>query len=99
MARPRKGSSQSLLNQANRTIDDLLNDPETPVEVRARLAVKVCEWSREDLKQAAQVIELTAAREAELRQQGIDEWMASTAASMQAALERESLPNEAISPD
>lgn len=86
MARPRKGSSKSLQTKASATIDDLLNSQETPVEVRARLAVKVCEWNREDQKLEAQRIELTAAREAELRQEGVDRYLASLQATMQAAL-------------
>lgn len=86
MARPRRGSPEALANKANETIEALLNDPKSPPEVRARLAVKVAEWVREDRKLEAQVIRLTAAREAELKQQGVDEYMAELAKSMNAAM-------------
>ncbi len=92
MARPRKGSSKSLLTKASATIDDLLNDDKTPIEVRARLAVKVVEWNREDKKLENQQVELTAAREAELKQQGIQEYLASLSSAIDEAMRCEQQP-------
>lgn len=86
MARPRRGSPEALINQANEVIARLLNDPKSPAEVKARLAVKVAEWVREDRKLEAQQVKLTAAREAELREDGKQQYLASLSQQMEAAL-------------
>lgn len=86
MPRPRRGSPEALANKANETIEALLNDPKSPPEVKARLAVKVAEWVREDRRLEAQKIRLTAARERELKQQGVDEYMAQISQQVSAAM-------------
>ena len=76
MPRPRNDSPKSLLSEAHSTIAALLRDEKTPPEVKARLSLKVVDWCREDARSEGLKIELTAAREAELKAQGVAEHVA-----------------------